>query len=74
MVPNAYVKIIERTIAATNIIIPFLVSPCTTWPIPGKKKEIIAATIGLTVIPLHNSIKKTNTKLSYYVYINIENI
>lgn len=54
----------------TNIINPFLVSPCTTWPIPGKNKEIIAAIIGLTLIhPPLKLIKKINTNINCIIFI-----
>ena len=50
MIPNK--KIVARAPSITammKIIIPFIIFPAYTVPIPGKKKDIIRANIGFAI-------------------------
>ena len=61
MIPNKKIVAKAPNINATmKIIIPFIIFPAYTVPIPGKKKDIIRANIGFAIF-FH---------LQYFTYYN----
>ena len=51
MIPNKKIPAKTPNITAMmKIIIPFIIFPAYTVPIPGKKKDIIKANIGFAIV------------------------
>ena len=51
MIPNKKIPARAANIIATmKIMIPLIISPAYTVPIPGKKKDIINANMGFAIL------------------------
>ncbi len=65
MIPNKKIVAKAPNITATmKIIIPFIIFPAYTVPIPGKKKDIIRANIGFAIF---------STSDTLYITIGVSN-